>query len=133
MDDSGRSAVGVPSGQGALMRLSSPTGTPSDSNVSGNTQRRVVSSRSLSKDRRKSAQPSTWAVGEEWQTAHKRWRTLTRRGLAERSVTTRRERATKSGKPAPGDNNAVNLEFLWCHTAQLLPILQYNVRKPGAR
>lgn len=103
-DDSGRAAVGVPSGQRASTRPSSPTGTQPDSNTSGNPQRSVISNQPLSYDLRKSVQPSTRAVGEEWQTAHKRRRTLTRRALAESSANTRRERVTQSDKAAPGEN-----------------------------
>jgi hypothetical protein len=111
-DDLGRSAVGVTSGQRALMRPLSPAGTQSDSDVSWNPQRSVIFNQPLSYNLRKSVQPSTQAVGEEWQAAHKRRRTLTRRALAESPANTRRERVTQSNKAALGENMQSVLHFL---------------------
>lgn len=105
-DDSGRSAMGARAeiGTRAPIRPSSPVRAQNDTNTPGSSQGSAASSQLHSYGLRKGTQPSTRAVGEEWQTAHKRRRTLTRRVLAESSANTRRERVTQSDKPAPGGN-----------------------------
>ncbi|GAT19405.1 NADPH-cytochrome P450 reductase [Aspergillus luchuensis] len=89
----------------ATTRSTSPIGTQDNTSMPGSSQTSIASSQPRPYDLRKAIQPSTRLAGQEWQTAHKRRRTVARRILAESPANTRRvEVTTQPDNPTPGEN-----------------------------